>query len=537
MDLPKALPAIKTLIGEGNIETALVHLVTLLDSDPQYSELAQIARVNQGEFYQTKSQSIRGTITPEAAQLSNNQVSDNALQIIQRLEAGKLTFRDEAPKPIRSQAWRYYAIGGVVALLAALLIWRFVYYVPPAPVVSTCPQFDTKIRYRVMILPFKQTGEKKSSDPAIDISDGLNVLFSKTGNLKNNAEADVNEKYDIDANYPSLTEATTTAQDCGVQMIVWGKINESSAEGYKLDIRYKLLDGNTATTGDTTLSNLLKMNDFGNLTRDVDAATRLLYIVLANWANVPIASNLLETSTAKVAMQDSSMQAPDTTALLAIARSHLIKNETAQAQAIYDQILDAYPVQKTARRMRGGLLYQQGEFAAAAADLEVAAPDAESADQSVLKIRAESSVKSGQPAKATQDIKTLRKKIPNQKVWLKNLEQAAAESTKVIEKQLVQEEKLVSQKPRDPQLHNQAAQSNLALGQPEKALNHAETAIKNDPKNRVAYEVAVEANLQKGDTTSAKQVLEAAKRNGVNVRGVEKWIPQVLPLTRIRPRQ
>ena len=302
MDLPQVLSTIKTLISEGNIEPAFVQLVALLDSDPNYSELAQIARVNQGELYQIKAQSIRGTIAAEASQLATNQVTDNALQIIRRLEAGKLTFQDEAPAPSRSQAWRYYAIGGLVTLLAGFLIWRFVYYNPAE---SACGGFDAKTRFKVMILPFKQTGEKKSSDPAVDISDGLNVLFSKTANLKDNAVADVNEQYNIDTNYPSLTEATTKAQDCGVQMIVWGKINETSSEGYKLDIRYKLLDGTTATTGDTTLSNLLKMNDFGSLTRDVDAATRLLYIVLANWANVPIASNLLETASKTSSVADS----------------------------------------------------------------------------------------------------------------------------------------------------------------------------------------------------------------------------------------
>lgn len=534
MDLPKVLPAIKTQIGEGNIEPALVQLVALLDSDPQYSELAQIARMNQRELYQIKSQSIRGTISSEAAQLAINQITDNILQIIHRLESGKLTFSDPTLAPNRSQAWRYYVMGGVVTLLAGFLIWRFLYYQPNQ---DSCPQFDSKTRFKVMILPFKQTGEKKSINPAVDIADGLNVLFSRTVNLQNDAVADVNEQYDIDSNYPSLTEATTIAQDCGVQMIVWGKINETTSEGYKLDVRYKLLNGAIASTGDTTLSNVLKMNDFGNLTRDVDAATRLLYIVLANWANVPIASNLLETTSKIAAMDTSAMELPDTTALLAIARSHLIKNESDQAEAIYGQILEVYPAQPTARRMRGGLLYQKGDFAGAAADLDIAAPDANTADQSILKIRAESAVKSGQPAKADQDLKVLRWKIPNEKVWLNTWEQALAVTTEAIEKQLVSQEQKVAEKPQDPKLHNQAARSNLALGQPDKALKHARTAIKNDPKNRAGYEMAVEASLQKGDTITARQVLEAALRNGVTVGDVKKWFLQVPPLQKPNPRQ
>ncbi len=528
MDLPKVLPAIKTLIGKGDIETAMVQLVALLDSDPQYSELAQIGRVNQGELYHVKAQTIRGTISPETAQLSINQVANNALQIIHRLEAGKFTFQDKAPVPTHSQAWRYYVIGGVVALAGAFFIWKFTH----KPKEEACPQYDDKTRFKVMILPFKQTGEKKASDPAIDISDGLNVLFSKTLNLKDQAVADVNEQYDIGTNYPSLTEATTIAQGCGVQMIVWGKINETTDQGYKLDIRYKLLDGMTASTGDTTLGNLLKMNDFGNLTRDVDAATRLLYIVLANWASIPIASNLLEESPPVAAKMDTarSSELPDSTMLLAVAQGHLTKKEYDKALAIYDQILEAYPNQTTARRIRGALLYQKGDFTRAATDLEIAAPNANAADPDLLKIRVQASLKSGQPAKATEDLKAVRQKKPGDGVWIDKREQEAAISTREIEKRLVKEERQAAAKPLDPQLQNKAAKTNLALGHTQEALNLAQKSIQNNPQAVGAYEVAIEAHLQKGDTSNARKVIEAAQRNGVNTRSLDKWRPYVAPL-------
>ncbi len=534
MDLPKVLPAIKTLIGEGDIETAMVQLVALLDSDPNYSELAQIGRVNQGELYQTKAQSIRGIISPETAQLATNQVANNALQIIRRIEAGKLTFQDAAPTPTRSQAWRYYVIGGIVALAGTFFTWRLTH----STVADSCPQYDAKTRFKVMILPFKQTGEKKGSDPAVDISDGLNVLFSKTQNLKDAAVADVNEKYDINTNYPSLTEATDMAQGCGVQMIVWGKINETTDQGYKLDIRYKLLDGLVATTGDTTLGNLLKMNDFGNLTRDVDAATRLLYIVLANWASIPIASNLLEAAPVAAKMDSTSALAlPDSTLLLAVAQGHIVKKENDKALAIYDKLLEAYPNQPSFRRRRGALLYQKGDFAGAAADLQVAAPNASMADPDLLKIRAQASLKSGQPARATEDLNVVRRKKPADGAWLDKLEQEAASSTLMIQQRLVNEEKMVASQPLDPMFQASAAKSNLALGRPEKALTYAKKAIKNDPQASAGYEVAVEANLQKGDTSSARQVIEDAQRHGINARGVDRWIPYVAPLQKSKPKK
>ena len=534
MDLPKVLPTIKALIGEGNIETAMVQLVALLDSDPNYSELAQVARVNQGELYQVKAQSIRGTISSEAAQLATNQVMDNALQIIRRVEAGKLTFQEGPPAPTRSQAWRYYVIGGVVTLLGAFFVWRFVNRTPQEP----CPVYDDKTRYKVMILPFKQTGEKKANDPALDIAYGLNVLFRKNPRLASDvAVADVNEAYDIAANYPSPTEASDRAQNCRVQMIVWGKINETSDQGYRLDIQYKLLDGTTASTGDTTLSNLLKMNDFGSLTRDVDAATRLLYIVLANWASAPIASNVLESSPQASILHTSTVEMPDSSLLMAVAQGHLVKKENDKALAIYDQILEAYPKQPTARRMRGALLYQKGDFAGAAEDLEVAAPNADAADPGLLKIRIEAELKSGQPAKATEDLNIVRRKKPADGAWVDKLEKEAAASTRVIEKRLANEEKMVSASPRDARYQTRAAKSNLALGRPEAALIHANKAISNNPKAAGGYEVAVDANLQKGDTSMARRVIDAAQRNGVNARSVTKWIPYLNEPTTLKNRQ
>ena len=534
MDLPQVLPTIKALIGEGNIETAMVQLVALLDSDPTYSELAQVARVNQGELYQVKAQSIRGTISSEAAQLTTNQVADNALQIIRRLEAGKLTFQEGPPAPTRSQAWRYYMIGGVVTLLGAFFIWRFF----NSPAKDNCPVYDSKTRYKVMILPFKQTGEKKANDPAIDIAYGLNKLFSKNSRLANDiAVADVNEDYDIAVNYPSPTEASNQAKGCRVQMIVWGKINESSDQGYRLDIQYKLLDGTTASTGDTTLSNLLKMNDFGSLTRDVDAATRLLYIVLSNWASVPIASNLLEVSPKSATQDSSAVELPDSTMLLVIAQGHLVKEENDKALAIYDQILEAYPNQPTARRMRGALLYKKGDFAGAADDLEVAAPNADAADPDLLKIRIEAELKSGQPAKAIEDLNIVRRKKPADGAWVDKLEKEAAASTRVIEKRLANEVKMVAASPRNARYQTRAAKSNLALGRLDAALVHANKAISNNPKAADGYEVAVDANLQIGDTSRARQVIDAAQRHGVNARSVTKWLPFIDDPNRPKRRQ
>ena len=196
------LSAIEHLIAQGNLESALEQLVAMLDRDPRGGELLQIARVNQADLYQLKAAVLKGTLASDDARLTTNLITDSALQIIRRASEGKFNLVETA-SPVRSQAWRYYLAGGVVALAGALLVWRFL---GGKTATETCPTFSEQARYRVLVLPFKQTGEKKASQPEIDIADGLNVLISKTPGLKNIAEADVNEQYDIEAQYPNFTQ-------------------------------------------------------------------------------------------------------------------------------------------------------------------------------------------------------------------------------------------------------------------------------------------------------------------------------------------
>ena len=270
MEIQQVTASIEKLIAQGQLEQALDQLVALLNSDPKYAELAQIAKINQGDLYQIKSQVLKNTISNDEARLANNQIADHVLQITRQLNAGQLNLEKQ---PTRSQAWRYYVAGGIVTLAGVFLIWKFVFAGP-----RDCPRYSANTNYRVLILPFRQTGENKNSDPAVEIADGLNVLISKTPNLKNIASAEVKASYTGD--YPSPQMAEEIAEQCGVQMIVWGKINQTSDENYKLDVRYRLLNGGKVyVEGDTSVNNLLKNKDQGQLIRDLQSIYEMLYIV------------------------------------------------------------------------------------------------------------------------------------------------------------------------------------------------------------------------------------------------------------------
>ncbi len=523
MDLPNALATIKQLIGGGNIEQALEQLVALLDSDPKYAELAQTARVNQGELYQVKAQILKNTIAPENARLATNQLTDNALQIIRRLEAGKLTFEDAEAKPSHAQAWRYYLIGGIVALTIAILAWQF-FAKDKDECLST---YSKDARYRVMILPFRQTGDMKNFEPELEIMDGLNKLIIRTPGLK--ADAAVNKGYDIEKNYPSFTEAGNIASDCDVQMIVWGKINKSSEREYKIDVFYKLFGaGVELSTGDTTLSNLLKTREEGEqLTRDAAAVTNLLYIVLANQARVPIAANLI---TDIPPPNPSTTLASDTSwmyMMLALAENYKNNKQEEKAIETYDLVLESFPENQEARQKRGALLYKKGDFAASADDLALAAPDAKSADPDLLKIRADASLKSGNPAKAMEDLRTLRQSGSGEETWIQQKIEETRDTMSALQKRL---DGIERQAKRDPRTQLEAAKASAGLGYHDKALKYASQALKNAPKNEDAYEVKVETQLAQGDTSGAEKTLREAIRNGISTKAIQKWRPGVKPL-------
>lgn len=525
MELKNKLSSIKSLIGEGNIDQALEQLVTLLDSDPRYAELAQAARVNQGELYHVKSQVLKSTIASDDARLATNQIADKVLQIIGRLESGKLSLQETGSKPAHPKAWRYYVIGGVVTLIGVIIAWNLL-----SKKKEECPQYNIDARYKVMILPFKKTGDDKNTGPEFEIVDGLNTLISKTPRLS--ADADVNESYNIDKNYPSFSEATEIARDCGVQMIVWGKINKNSADEYKMDVFYKLLDeGIVRSTGDTSLSQLLKNRDEGRqLNRDAAAVTNLLYIVLANQARVPVLASLLDALPPHSTDNVSAQSASDTSwmfTMLALAENYKNNKQFDKAIDTYDQVLELFPENQEARQKRGALLYQNGDYAGAARDLEVAAPAGKVADANLLRIRSDAALKSGNPAKAVEDLNQLRNKSAAEAPWVKEKLEEVRDTMTEMKKRLDEVEQKAKTRPKDTQAQVEAGKISAGLGLHEKALTYSKQAITNAPANKDAYELKVNALLAKGDTAGVQKTLRDAEKSGINTKSIDKWRPLI----------
>ncbi len=521
MEFKQALGAIKQEISQGDLDQAYEQLVGLLDTFSDYAELADIARINQADLYQLKAQTLKGTISSEEARLAANQLADKALQIIRQLETGKVRFEEEI-KPGSRKAWRYYVAGGIVTLAAAAVLWFLLGNPEEKP--EECPVFSKTAELKVMILPFKQTGREKESDPAFDIMDGLNDLIEKTPGMRIRAIADVNEHYDIDKDYPNSAQAVEIAKHCGAQMLVWGKVRQSSRKDYVLDVRYRLLDaGGVRYAGDTTISRLLTMTQEASWTNDVQAINNLLYMVLANQMRLPIAANILEKISTPPATASNADSIPpvDTTTNFILADYHLMKNEPEKAIAIYDKVLTYYPENTTALIKRGALHLQKEDYSAAAHDLEAAAnPSDKITAEAVQKARIDALLGSGQPEKAKKEVESAKKNRLLDNSWLDKKSREVQDSTVALQARRDVLERKANTRVADLNTRLEAAKANFGLGENEDALRYARDVLKADPKNVEAVKIAVETQLQNGDTANANKTLKSAERAGVNVKTI-----------------
>ncbi len=534
MELAPQLAAIKELISQGQLEPALAQLVGLLEAQRDAGiEYAEIARINQAEYYRLKSEQLRGTVDNDDARRITNQLTSNALNIVNDLLAGRKQPGSEKA-PARSQAWRYYLAGGIVALALALIAWRIW---GGKKETHACPDFGKDPGLCVMVLPFKQLGAEKTAKPEFEISDGLNDLINGTPGMK--AIADVNENYDIEKNYPNPAEAADIARGCEAQLIVWGKLNQAPGQAYSLDVRYKLLDaGGVRYSGDTTISRLLTVTDEGRWQQDVQSVTRLLYLVLANQLRTPIASNFSLPMQKSADVEKTGLGTPqvDTTTSMTLADYYLRMKQPEKAIAEYDRILEVYPDHSSALIKRGALRYEQGDYTGAASDLEAAGAHSPNQLPALREVRADAFLKSGQPEKADHELDAIRKEGSKDGVWLNQKKTEVRDSSRALSTRLEKMEKIANQSPADKKSRLEAAKASLGLGDADRALRNANKVLQNDPKNVTAVQQVVEAQLMKGDTAGAKKELDRAEKAGVNVKGIE-WQPVVRPLLDERVRK
>ncbi|MCS7036404.1 MAG: tetratricopeptide repeat protein, partial [Saprospiraceae bacterium] len=77
----------------------------------------------------------------------------------------------------------------------------------------------------------------------------------------------------------------------------------------------------------------------------------------------------------------------------------------------------------------------------------------------------------------------------------------------------------------------------LALGNPDRAAQQASAVLRQNPRNTEAIKVAVEAEIQRGDTAQAIQIIEQSIRKGATVKGIRPELHQQLLADTLARRQ
>lgn len=530
----QALDSIKKRLSQGELEAAYDELAQWLAQSPEYAELARIVRINQAELYQVKAEVLKGTLSGEEARRAYNQLTDKALQVIGLAETGRTTL-SASPEEPRSRTWRYYLIGGLTALLVAGVgIW---FYLQTA---EDCPHFSNAARVRVLILPFM--GASKEYNPAIDIMDELNDWIERSP-LSSEAIAAVHRHFDIENNYPNSAEAVELARKCDVQMLVWGKVRQRPDGTLALDVRYRLVGaGQGATTSDTTLSRLLATTEEAALSSEPPTIARMLYIALSNFRRVavlPSALRALQEDVAALTTADKNTSLPvDTTTTFLLADHYIQSNQPEKAIAEYDRVLEHYPNSPTAHLKRGALLLQTERYEAAARDLEAVPVLDTTLLPALRQARIEAFLKSSQPEKAKKEIEQARREGAIPVEHLEERSRQVRDSITALEVRRDQLERKATQT-RDPMVRIGAARANLALGDADRAAQHATDVLRQNPRNTEAIRIAVEAEIQKGDTAKAQKIIEQSVRTGATVRGIRPELRQQLTVDTLarRPRQ
>jgi tetratricopeptide (TPR) repeat protein len=552
---------IESLISAGELETAIEQLMQFVRGDARWADFEQDVRINQADYYNLKSQQIRGVISAEDERLTRNRITNNIVTVLERIKKAQKTGttaadvleEEDGTEPSTNRKLYYYIMGGAVALAIAGAVWYFLKADP-------CPRYNAASRYRVMVLPFLQTGIKKTSTPAVEIADGLNVLFGNTPALQKQAEALVG-KHDItETTYPSFSKAEQLGRDCGVQMVVWGKIRQITDTTYTLDVRYKLMDdelglsiGDTtlstvtagaenaaAGIGDTVLSRLLDMEQQkklyqdnrirtkDHLTEDLTAATRYLYAVLANHVRAPVAAQFWQNSlkmagpAANGGVASAAPGLPPADMQLLQAENFLRRGDTTMALETYTEILEKDPANQEAYLKRGALYYAQKRYKKATDDLQAAAPSLKTASPDLLKTRIESAVRSGQPAQAQADLKAYQTQVKEDQ-WTEQKHREVQDSLLRWQKIRQASELKANSRPADRKANLEAAKANLATGNRARAEQYAAKVIKSDPVNIPALEILVTSQLAQGDTARAKKTLKEAAEKGADINSMDKW--------------
>lgn len=254
----------QALLQQGQTAPTLTFLIDRLSKDRRYAGLVRTLRVVEANYSRTKTQELRGVLSPQDAQRSYNQANDAILGVLELLQTGKTSVEPEKPEP---RNW-WPLIGGSV--LAGVLLALGIWYVSGHKDTPQCPDFESGVP-KVLILPFINAGGSQSEVLAdvlvrdrIEAISGRNNFPLSVGILK---------QYDAEKEKPGKAEAETLLQRCDANMVIWGTCLQEAGAPPKVDTRFVIDNKIAGSTGFQAFSSLGDLSNKPDLQfRSIDDA-------------------------------------------------------------------------------------------------------------------------------------------------------------------------------------------------------------------------------------------------------------------------
>lgn len=527
MDKQALIKQVKALLGKAETEKALVDLMSFLNANPQYANLSRLAIQAQAQYKKTKADEAKGTISFDNAKLSNNQVNDQILNILDALETGQIP---TVSNTNQASIIKYWPILGILLLGAiGLIAYQFLgANTSEKPLANeACPSYIEESKFNILILPFRKfAGGDATPHEALKLDLGS---FIADTDLDNELDVGIYKKNAEEIEYPAnAKKAEPFARECKkVGLIIWGTYEDLEPRDV-IQTNFKFLDVGdefkikelkvTEDSGIDTVSSISSIATEGVLSFEIkDNLKTLLGVIAHNMGNDELAIELLENSSPSDSLQ--------LLGGMILADSYINQGNNAKAEESYKKVLENHPNYWLALRNEAALYYDKGDYLGTIKELSVRLED-NPEDTVALALRARAYLEAGILDKAKIDLDKAAEKMPNDP-YIKKRRKEWVEKRNAQRRKVRQAEQEVHAEPKNVDKLEEVSTLQLHLAQYNKAESSSRRILAIDNKNLSAYTNLIASKISQGKITEARRLFEEAKSIGIDSSDLLKNVPEL----------
>lgn len=526
MSKQEIIKSTKIAITKAETQQALTQLIAFLESDRQYSAMSKVAHLAKAKYERAEQDFTQGLIDREDTTFIYNNVNRTVLQLVADLEKDDFDLshyeQDMQPNVLLKRIGRILA-GILIVAIGGLGYWIYNTEKEAAPGGVTCPVFREDAAFKVLLLPFQPNIENELT-PHVTIK---RRLTDKSTKEQLSTSIEIDKDYFDNHDTPGRSEAMFAGDFCRAQMVIWG-IWEKTNNGNIISTDFKYL-GNRDRFGfqklklesDDQIDTVFAMSNIetqGTITQDIEKVIDNYFGLIAELSGRPQAA---------IEPLKRAIPSPNDTAAfllnqMALADCYIRTGDHHAAGEVYDNILEVHPDYGFARNNRGVIMYQEGNYDQAVADISVKlAKTPNDTDARIL--RASAYLKQDKLEKAEEDLEHIRIITPDRQHIQKRVDELEEKkkSKRIIIEQATTE---LNENKNEINALNRRAAAYESLGQHDKAIADANRVIALNKENQKAYQTLITAYKENNQRTKAIDMLRQAQAKGLQLQDLNKQL-------------